>query len=66
MLMLMLMLLVFTISNAIAAVKMLVAPAEQEHADDVHDQTKRGDRNSFVETDRHRPDEARYRFIADQ
>src|SRR6516162_6269420 len=44
----------------------MIAAAEQEHGDDVHDQTQNGDRNSLVETDRHRSDEARESFIADK
>src|SRR5262249_40693637 len=47
------------------AMPMIAAP-EQEHAGDVDDQTQNGDRNSLVETDQHRPDEAREGFIADK
>ena len=44
----------------------IVPAGQQPGADDIHHQTQHGDRDRFVEADRDRMEQPRYRFIADQ
>ena len=45
---------------------MMMPAGQKPGADDIHHQTKHGDRDRFLEADRYRMEQARYRFIADQ